>query len=69
MLKRLGVHMHEPSPEDTGWDVFSLNYHVSSPVNVVISPTAAKRYLKVSRMSLASYVLHMPCLALFQQVS
>lgn len=47
VLKRLDVHMHEPSPEDTGWDVFSLNYHVSSPVNVVISPTAAKRYLKI----------------------
>lgn len=47
VLKRLDVHMYEASPEDTGWDVFSLNYHVSSPVNVVISPTATKRYLKV----------------------
>ncbi|KAF2985785.1 hypothetical protein EK904_009369 [Melospiza melodia maxima] len=41
ILKRLDVRLLEVSPGDTGWDVFSLDYHVDGPIATVMSYTAA----------------------------
>jgi gamma-tubulin complex component 3 len=35
ILKRLDVRLLEVSPGDTGWDVFSLDYHVDGPISTV----------------------------------
>ena len=35
ILKRLDVRLLETSPGDTGWDVFSLDYHVDGPIGTV----------------------------------
>lgn len=36
ILKRLDVRLLEVSPGDSGWDVFSLDYHVDGPIGTVI---------------------------------
>ncbi|XP_064185940.1 gamma-tubulin complex component 3 isoform X3 [Anguilla rostrata] len=36
ILKRLDVRLLEVSPGDTGWDVFSLDYHVDGPIATVL---------------------------------
>ena len=35
ILKRLDVQKLEPSLQDQGWDVFSLQYHVDGPISTV----------------------------------
>lgn len=35
ILNRLDVRLLEQSPGDTGWDVFSLDYHVDGPIGTV----------------------------------
>ena len=35
MLKRLDVMLLSVSPGDTGWDVFSLDYHTDGPIRTV----------------------------------
>ncbi len=35
ILARLDVRLLEVSPGDTGWDVFSLDYHVDGPIRTV----------------------------------
>lgn len=35
ILNRLDVRLLEVSPGDTGWDVFSLDYHVDGPIGTV----------------------------------
>lgn len=35
ILNRLDVRVLEKSPGDTGWDVFTLDYHVSGPIGTV----------------------------------
>jgi len=47
ILKRLDVRLLEVSPGDTGWDVFSLHYHVDGPIRTVFSPEAMISYLRV----------------------
>ncbi|ORX55582.1 hypothetical protein DM01DRAFT_1334976 [Hesseltinella vesiculosa] len=47
MLNRLDVRLLEISPQDLGWDVFTLDYHVDSPINTVLSPPAMNQYLRV----------------------
>ncbi|KAI8363595.1 Spc98 family-domain-containing protein [Mortierella sp. GBAus27b] len=48
VLRRLDVRTLEASPGDSGWDVFSLDYHVDSPINTILTPAAMKEYLRVS---------------------
>ena len=40
ILKRLDVQKLEPSPQDQGWDVFSLQYHVDGPISTVCTVAA-----------------------------
>ncbi|KAF9100965.1 Gamma-tubulin complex component 3 [Mortierella sp. GBA35] len=47
ILRRLDVRLLEISPGDSGWDVFSLDYHVDSPVNTILTPAAMHQYLKM----------------------
>ena len=35
VLKRLDVMLLSVSPGDTGWDVFSLDYHTDGPIRTV----------------------------------
>lgn len=35
ILKRLDVRTLESSPGESGWDVFSLDYHVDGPIRTV----------------------------------
>lgn len=47
VLRRLDARMLELSHGEIGWDVFTLEYRVDSPLDVVVTPWAAKQYLKV----------------------
>ncbi|XP_048249999.1 gamma-tubulin complex component 3 homolog [Haliotis rufescens] len=47
ILKRLDVRLLEVSPGDTGWDVFSLDYHVDGPIRTVFTPQCVIMYLRV----------------------
>ncbi|RUP51935.1 gamma-tubulin complex component protein, partial [Jimgerdemannia flammicorona] len=47
ILRRLDVRLLEVSPGDLGWDVFTLDYHVDSPINTVFTPQAMHQYLKL----------------------
>ncbi|XP_021351512.1 gamma-tubulin complex component 3-like [Mizuhopecten yessoensis] len=47
ILKRLDVRLLEVSTGDTGWDVFSLDYHVDGPIRTVFTPECMIMYLRV----------------------
>lgn len=47
ILHRLDVKILELSHGDIGWDVFSLEYKVDSPVNVIITHGENQKYLKM----------------------
>ncbi|PKC02638.1 hypothetical protein RhiirA5_390377 [Rhizophagus irregularis] len=47
ILRRLDVRLLEVSSGDIGWDVFSLDYHVDSPINTIFTPQEMQRYLKL----------------------
>ncbi|XP_061548535.1 gamma-tubulin complex component 3 isoform X2 [Phycodurus eques] len=47
ILKRLDVRLLEVSPGDTGWDVFSLDYHVDGPLTTVFTRECMGHYLRV----------------------
>eukprot|EP00126_Sphaerothecum_destruens_P008335 Sdes_comp20176_c0_seq1m13395 len=47
VLKRLDVKLLEASPGDSGWEVFSLDYHIDSPLNTVVSQDSMQGYLRV----------------------
>lgn len=47
ILNRLDVQILEVSPGDKGWEVFSLNYHVDSPINTIFTPFTMTQYLKL----------------------
>ncbi|CAN0563381.1 unnamed protein product [Rangifer tarandus platyrhynchus] len=47
ILKRLDVRLLEISPGDTGWDVFSLDYHVDGPIATVFTRECMSHYLRV----------------------
>ncbi|BFZ64754.1 Microtubule-nucleating Tub4p (gamma-tubulin) complex component [Saitoella coloradoensis] len=47
VLRRLDARMLELSHGETGWDVFTLEYKVESPVDVVVTPECARGYLRV----------------------
>ena len=44
---RLYVHIVQVSPGDTGWDVFSLEYHVSGHIRTVFTSECMMMYLRV----------------------
>lgn len=46
-LNRLDVKILELSHGDIGWDVFSLEYKVDAPANVVITHGESQKYLKM----------------------
>ncbi|GAB1605290.1 gamma-tubulin complex component 3 homolog [Argonauta hians] len=46
ILNRLDVKMMEVSSQDTGWDVFSLYYHVDGPIKTVFYDECVIMYLK-----------------------
>ncbi|KAI8150176.1 Spc98 family-domain-containing protein [Fennellomyces sp. T-0311] len=47
ILNRLDVRLLEVSANDLGWDVFTLDYHLDSPINTVFSPAAMHQYLRL----------------------
>ncbi|RPB24552.1 hypothetical protein L211DRAFT_823996 [Terfezia boudieri ATCC MYA-4762] len=50
VLKRLDARMLDPVHGDIGWDVFTLEYRVDPPMDVVITTYATRQYLKVFNM-------------------
>jgi gamma-tubulin complex component 3 len=44
VIDRIGVRLLEASPGDSGWEVFSLDYIVDSPLNAVVHLEAMSRY-------------------------
>ena len=47
VLNRLDARLLELSHGEIGWDVFTLEYKIDAPVDVVITPWANKQYLVV----------------------
>lgn len=47
VLLRLDARLLALSSGEVGWDVFTLDYKVDAPVDVVITPWASRQYLKV----------------------
>lgn len=45
VLHRLDAQVMELSHGDLGWDVFSLEYKINAPINVIITPWANRKYL------------------------
>ena len=46
ILRRLDARMLELSHGEIGWDVFTLEYKVDAPLDVIVTPHSAKEYLK-----------------------
>ena len=61
VLDRIGVKLLKASPNDRGWQVFSLTYRVEAPLNAVIHPRALGVYRQVFhllwRMKRGEFVL------------
>lgn len=47
VLRRMDARMLEMSHGELGWDVFTLEYKIDAPVDVVVTPYGSKQYLKV----------------------
>ncbi|KAF2846550.1 hypothetical protein T440DRAFT_558149 [Plenodomus tracheiphilus IPT5] len=47
VLRRLDARMLELSHGEIGWDVFTLEYKIDAPVDVIVTPFGSKQYLKV----------------------
>ena len=47
VLRRLDARMLELSYGEIGWDVFTLEYKIDAPVDVVVTPYGSRQYLKV----------------------
>jgi len=47
VLGRLGAHMMPHTDQETGWDVFSLRYHVDVPLSTVFTADALSKYLRI----------------------
>lgn len=47
VLRRLDSRMLELSHGEIGWDVFTLEYKIDAPVDVIVTPHGSKQYLKV----------------------
>eukprot|EP01035_Chromulina_nebulosa_P026001 gene26001-33989_t len=44
VLDRIGIRLLEAAPGDSGWEVFSLDYSMDSPLNAVVSAEALSKY-------------------------
>ena len=44
--RRLDARLTEGSTGETGWDVFTLEYKIEAPEDIVLTPWTAKQYLK-----------------------
>lgn len=44
ILRRLDAKILESHPGDTGWDTFSLDYHIDSPVSTVLDNQCMENY-------------------------
>lgn len=49
VLRRLDARMLEYSHGEIGWDVFTLEYKVDSPIDTVLDSEAMEKYLKLFR--------------------
>lgn len=47
VLRRLDARMLELSHGEIGWDVFTLEYKIDAPVDVIVTAHGSKQYLKV----------------------
>ncbi len=47
MLDRISVRLLKATEGDTGWEIFSLDYLLDSPLNTVFTPEDIKEYLRV----------------------
>lgn len=47
VLQRLDARMLEMTHGDIGWDVFTLEYKVPAPIDVIVDKRGSKEYLKV----------------------
>ena len=47
IMKRLDVRLMEASASDKGWDVFSLEYVIDSPLDAIIDDSASVNYLRL----------------------
>ncbi|KAI9833591.1 MAG: hypothetical protein M1819_003544 [Sarea resinae] len=47
ILRRLDARMMELSVGDIGWDLFTLEYKIDAPVDVIVTPFGYRQYLKV----------------------
>jgi len=41
----LVIRILEQSPLETGWDIFSLDYHIASSLNEIFSPSLMQKFL------------------------
>ncbi|KAK9457372.1 Spc98 family-domain-containing protein [Dipodascopsis uninucleata] len=61
-LKNLDARMLELSHGEIGWDVFTLEYKVEAPLDVIVNPYATRQYLKIFnflwRLKRVGYVLN-----------
>ena len=49
-LSRLDIKLLEPSPLDTGWDVFTLDYIVSAPLTTIFTNKAMETYIRAFKL-------------------
>jgi len=55
ILRRLDARMLELSHGELGWDVFTLEYKIEPPLNVIVTPKCAREYLKVCNLPQAAH--------------
>lgn len=47
MLERIHVAPFEASENETGWETFSLDYHVTAPIDAIFTPEVKRIYLRL----------------------
>ncbi|KAN0047476.1 hypothetical protein ACTA71_001858 [Dictyostelium dimigraforme] len=47
IVNRLDIALLPERPGNIGWDIFSLDYHVDTPLNTILSPNDILRYKKI----------------------
>lgn len=61
IILHLDVRLHEPSPNgrQLGWDIFSLDYRIPSPLDALLTPETMREYTKLSQyLWLEKRILH-----------
>jgi len=46
-VNRLEIKLLEPSSGDTGWDIFTLDYRVESPLSTIFHQNIMRKYLRI----------------------